>query len=44
MGNVKTYRSNCVMNVDKLLKTGVTMSPVMEALDMALKDWKDRNE
>ena len=44
MGNVKTYRSNCVMNVDKLLKTGVYMSPVMEALDMALKDWKDTNE
>ncbi len=41
MGNVKTYRSNCVMDVTKLLKTGVEMSPVQDALDMALKDWKD---
>ena len=41
MGNVKTYRSNCVMDVTKLLKAGVRMSPVQDALDMALKDWKD---
>jgi len=41
MGNVKTYRSNCVMDVSKLLKTGVHMSPVQDALDMALKEWKD---
>ena len=41
MGNVKTYRSNCVMDVNKLLKAGVHMSPVQDALDMALKEWKD---
>jgi hypothetical protein len=44
MGNVETYRSNCVVDVSKLLKAGVHMSPVHEALDMALKQWKDIQE
>ena len=34
-----TPRSNCVMNVQKLLNTGVTMRPVIEALEDALNRW-----
>lgn len=36
----KTPRSNCVMDISKLLSTGVIMRPVHEALDSALKGWK----
>jgi len=36
----KTPRSNCVMDVSKLLKTGITMRPVDEALKDALENWK----
>jgi dTDP-4-dehydrorhamnose reductase len=35
----KTPRSNCVMDVSKLLKAGVTMRPVEEALVDALNSW-----
>ena len=35
----KTPRSNCVMDVTKLLKAGVKMRPVEEALDEALTTW-----
>jgi dTDP-4-dehydrorhamnose reductase len=35
----KTPRSNCVMDVSKLLKAGVKMRPVEEALDAALTTW-----
>jgi dTDP-4-dehydrorhamnose reductase len=36
----KTPRSNCVMDVSKLLAAGVTMRPVLEALEDSLKNWK----
>jgi len=36
----KTPRSNCVLDVSKLLATGVKMRPVVEALDYSLKQWK----
>ncbi len=36
----KTPRSNCVMDVTKLLANGVKIRPVEEALESALKNWK----
>ncbi len=39
----KTPRSNCVLDVSKLLSTGVTMRPVEEALDEALRQWKPQS-
>jgi len=36
----KTPRSNCVLEVSKLLGAGVKMRPVEDALQAALKDWK----
>lgn len=39
----KTPRSNCVLDVSKLQKTGVRLRPVMEALEEALKAWKPAN-
>jgi dTDP-4-dehydrorhamnose reductase len=35
----KAPRSNCIMDVSKLLKTGVTVRPVTEAIDAALRSW-----
>ena len=35
-----TPRSNCVLDVTKLLKTGVTMRPVEEAMEHSLKNWQ----
>ena len=39
----KTPRSNCVMDVSKLLATGVKLRPVEEALESSLKEWKPEN-
>jgi len=36
----KTPRSNCVLEVSKLLATGVKLRPVHEALELSLRDWK----
>jgi dTDP-4-dehydrorhamnose reductase len=36
----KTPRSNCVMDVSKLLATGVPMRPVRDALEDSLRNWK----
>lgn len=36
----KTPRSNCVMDVSKLLAAGVKIRPVEEALDDSLRNWK----
>lgn len=36
----KTPRSNCVLDVSKLLQTGVQLRPVAEALENALRNWK----
>ena len=36
----KTPRSNCIMDVSKLLGAGVTMRPVEEALEDALRQWR----
>ena len=36
----KTPRSNCVMDVTKLLGVGVKIRPVIEALEDSLKNWK----
>ncbi len=35
-----TPRSNCVMDVSKLLTTGIPMRPVLEALEESLTNWK----
>jgi dTDP-4-dehydrorhamnose reductase len=35
----KTPRSNCVLDVSKLLSTGVKMRPVAEALEASLQNW-----
>ena len=39
----KTPRSNCVMDVSKLLNAGVKVRPVEEALDDSLRNWKPEN-
>ena len=36
----KTPRSNCVLDISKLLATGVKIRPVAEALEDSLKNWK----
>jgi dTDP-4-dehydrorhamnose reductase len=36
----KTPRSNCVMDVSKLMGAGIVMRPVNEALEDSLKNWK----
>jgi dTDP-4-dehydrorhamnose reductase len=36
----KTPRSNCVLDVSKLLASGVNIRPVSEALEDSLKNWK----
>jgi dTDP-4-dehydrorhamnose reductase len=36
----KTPRSNCVLDSSKLASVGITMTPVHEAIDQALKAWK----
>jgi dTDP-4-dehydrorhamnose reductase len=36
----KTPRSNCIMDVTKLLAAGVSIRPVEEALEDSLKNWK----
>jgi len=36
----KTPRSNCVLDVSKLLATGIQVRPVTEALEDSLKNWK----
>ncbi len=36
----KTPRSNCVLDVSKLLATGVSIRPVQEALEASLREWK----
>lgn len=40
---VKTPRSNCVMDVSKLLATGVKIRDLHEALEDSLKNWKLEN-
>jgi dTDP-4-dehydrorhamnose reductase len=39
----KTPRSNCVLDVSKLLSAGVTVRPVDEALEEALRHWTPEN-
>jgi UDP-glucose 4,6-dehydratase len=36
----KTLRSNCVLDVSKLLATGVKVRPVLEAIEDSLRNWK----
>jgi dTDP-4-dehydrorhamnose reductase len=36
----KTPRSNCVLDVSKLLAAGVKIRPVLEALEDSLRNWK----
>lgn len=36
----KTPRSNCVLDVSKLLATGVKIRPVEEAIEHSLRNWK----
>jgi UDP-glucose 4,6-dehydratase len=36
----KTPRSNCVLDVSKLLATGVKIRPVVEAIEDSLRNWK----
>jgi dTDP-4-dehydrorhamnose reductase len=37
---VKTPRSNCVLDISKLLSTGVKIRPVIEAIEDSLRNWK----
>ena len=39
----KTPRSNCVLDVSKLLAAGVKIRPVEEALEDSLKNWRKEN-
>ncbi len=39
----KTPRSNCILDVSKLLATGVPMRPVEEALVEALQHWRPQS-
>lgn len=39
----KTPRSNCVLDVSKLLTAGVELRPVREAIEASLKNWKKRS-
>jgi UDP-glucose 4,6-dehydratase len=36
----KTPRSNCVLDISKLLAAGVKIRPVMEAIEDSLRNWK----
>ncbi len=36
----KTLRSNCVLDVSKLLATGVKIRPVIEAVEDSLRNWQ----
>jgi dTDP-4-dehydrorhamnose reductase len=36
----KTPRSNCVLDVSKMLATGVQIRPVEEAIEASLREWK----
>ncbi|PTX98374.1 sugar nucleotide-binding protein [Opitutus sp. ER46] len=36
----KTPRSNCVMDSTKLARTGISLTPVREAVSAALRNWK----
>jgi dTDP-4-dehydrorhamnose reductase len=36
----KTPRSNCVMSSEKLSKAGITLTPVFEAIERDLRNWK----
>jgi len=36
----KTPRSNCVLNTTKLESTGIRMTPVFDAIDQSLANWK----
>ncbi len=38
----KTPRSNCVLDVSKAMAAGLPLSPVHEAVEKALNDWKPR--
>jgi dTDP-4-dehydrorhamnose reductase len=40
----KTPRSNCVLDVSKLLATGVSLRPVTEALEQALSHWQPEHK
>jgi dTDP-4-dehydrorhamnose reductase len=40
----KTPRSNCVMDVSKLLSTGVQMRPVEEAIETSLRRWESETQ
>ena len=39
----KTPRSNCIMDVSKVLSTGIKVRSVEEALEHSLKNWKAEN-
>lgn len=39
----KTPRSNCIMDAGKLLRTGVAIRPVQEALEASLQQWITEN-
>jgi dTDP-4-dehydrorhamnose reductase len=40
----KTPRSNCVLDVSKLLATSVKIRPVQEALEAALREWRSADK
>ena len=38
-GEVKTPRSNCVLNTNKITNNGIILRPVLEALEDSLNSW-----
>lgn len=40
----KTLRSNCVLDVSKLIATGVKLRPVEEAIEDSLRNWKPQSK
>ena len=40
----KTPRSNCILDVSKLLQAGVAIRPVEEALADSLRNWTPENQ
>jgi dTDP-4-dehydrorhamnose reductase len=37
----KTPRSNCVLDTSKLQSTGIQLTPVHDAVERALKEWRE---
>ena len=36
----KTHRSNCVLDSSKAIRAGLPLSPIVEALEKAMRGWR----